>query len=296
MQGTPFFEEHQNTFIQWLERLGYAVNTIKSHKRRLNRFFFYLKNNHITTLEAIDPKAMSSYDHYLDKLPIGSKSIAQHISTLRLFDQYLEKYGHEPIIKTRLRITPHLETKKTILTKAEIKTLYQATDNSALGYRDRAMLAVYYGCGLRAKEGLFLQMSDLDFKNGLLQVGKSKTYKPRYVPMSEKVKNDLREWLDYGRKLILKPACRQGRTESGAVLVHGKGEYKTATMFNERLKKLLDKAGIAKPVTLHGLRHSIATHLLENGMELEQIRQFLGHHSLEVTQRYTHIMYENGEL
>jgi len=286
MHKTPLYNELQTGFTEWLNRLGYAKSTTKGNSRRIQQFLEYLQNEGITKLEDVSPETINQYQKQVDQRPIKSTTIAGYMSSLRLFDQYLESYGYSPIITTKLRITPHVETQKTILNQSEIKAIYEATDQSVIGYRDRAMLAIYYGCGLRASEGLHLQVSDIDFKSKLLQVQKSKTYKPRYVPMSERVQNDLHEWLEYGRTLILKK-------ESNHVLVHSKGNYKEATGFNDRLKKLTESAGITKDITLHSLRHSIATHLLENGMALEQIRQFLGHHSLEVTQRYTHLIYEN---
>ncbi len=104
--------------------------------------------------------------------------------------------------------------------------------------------------------------------------------------MSPAVMEDVKDYLNSARPLTLK-------VKSDTVLVHSKGRHKTAAGFNDRLKKLTELAGIEKNISLHSLRHSIATHLLENGMELEQISRFLGHQSLEVTQRYTHVMYEN---
>jgi site-specific recombinase XerD len=289
MNQQDYYQQINHDFSQWLYRLGYAKSTIEGHHRRLNHFFLHLKNQHIEQLAVVNPLIITSYENHLDKLPIGSKTMSHYMSTLRIFNQYLESYGQEPILKNKLRVIPHQEAGKVILTQAEVKLLYRATDNSAPGYRDRAMLALYYGCGLRAREGLQLAIKDLDFNHGLVQIGKTKTYRPRYVPMSEQVKNHLQEWLEHGREMILK-------TDSEIVLVHGRGQYQEATGFNARLKKLQEQAGIDKQVTLHGLRHSIATHLLENGMPLEQIKQFLGHHSLEVTQRYTHILHEGRDI
>lgn len=289
MKDQDYYQQISHDFSQWLYRLGYAKSTIKGHHRKLNHFFLHLKNQQVNRLNDIDPEVITGYENQLDKLPIGSKTMGQYISTLRIFNQYLESYGHEPILKNKLRVIPHQEAGKVILSQSEVKLLYQATDQSAPGYRDRAMLALYYGCGLRAREGLQLVIKDLDFNHGLVQIGKTKTYRPRYVPMSGQVKNHLQEWLEHGREMILK-------RDSEIVLVHGRGQYQEATGFNARLKKLQEQAGIDKQVTLHGLRHSIATHLLENGMALEQIKQFLGHHSLEVTQRYTHILHEGGDI
>ena len=295
MQGTPFNERSfneggfytqlQEGLTQWLTRLGYAESTTSGHNRRIGRFLAHLRKEGITRLEEVTAQTIEGYQKQVELLPVKSGTIASHISSLRLFDRYLESYGYRPIITTKLRTTPHMETPKTILSQEETQQLYKATDSGVSGYRDRAMLAIYYGCGLRASEGVDLQIGDLDFKSNLLQVRKSKTYRPRYVPMGGRVQEDLKEWLAYGRPLALKVA-------SDHVLVHSKGHYKGAAGFNDRLKKLAETAGITKDITLHGLRHSIATHLLENGMALEQIRQFLGHHSLEVTQGYTHLVYE----
>lgn len=235
--GTPFFNQLLEDFKEWLERLGYAGSTVKGHEKKLKRFFNYQETSGRTTLESIDSKAIKGYEDYLDKLAICSVTICHNLSVLRRFDEYLEKYGYEPILKTALRIIPDLQTPKIIVTKQEIKKLYAITAADMQGYRDRAMLALYYGCGLRAKEGLELELKDLDFKSGLVQVRKSKTGYQRYVPMNEKVGEDLKDWLEYGRKLMLK-------TESPMVLIHRKGGYKNATGFNARLKKLLKETSI----------------------------------------------------
>lgn len=284
MQGRAYFTELQNGFKEWLERLGYAAATIKHHHKSIALFFQLINQKGIIKLEDITGETILEFQDYLEKQPIGVKALQARLGSLRLFDQYLEAYGNQPIITVRLKVIPNFTTPKTILTQSEIKAIYEVTDHSKQGYKDRAMLAIYYGCGLRATEGLLLQLKDIDFRSGLLQIGKTKTRIPRYVPMSPAVIEDLKDYLNSARLQILK-------VESNTVLVHSKGHYKEAAGFNDRLKQLTELAGIEKQITLHGLLHSIATHLLENGMELEQIRRFLGHRSLEVTQRYTHIMY-----
>lgn len=286
MQSTPLdFNNLQTNFKLWLERLGYANSTIKHHIHSLNLFFSFLSDQNVFYLHQIKGIHILDYQNHTEKQAISAKTFQQRMGTLRVFDRFLEAFGYAPIITVKLKSIPDIRTTRVILSQKEIKSIYNQTDQSLQGFKDRAMLAIYYGCGLRASEGLFLQLKDIDFKSNLLQVRKSKTYKPRYVPMSQVVQEDLREYLEYARPLILKKS-------SDFVLIHSKGGYKEATGFNERLKRLQEKAGITKNVTLHGLRHSIATHLLENGMQLEQIRQFLGHHSLEVTQRYTHVSAE----
>ena len=286
MQRGQYFEELKAGFIEWLERLGYAKNTIYHHERSIRQFMGFITSKGIIKLEDITGEIILAYQEHTENQPISAKTFQHRLGSLRLFDQYLEAYDHAPIITVRLKIIPDFRTPPTVLTQQEIKAIYEATDHSKLGYKDRAILAIYYGCGLRATEGLLLQVKDLDFRSGLLQVRQSKTRTPRYVPMSPAVMEDLKDYLEGARKEILK-------VKSDVVLVHGKGRHKEATGANDRLKKLTELAGIEKQVSLHSLRHSIATHLLENGMELEQIRQFLGHSSLQATQRYTHILYEN---
>lgn len=286
MHGTPLnFQDLQTNFKLWLERLGYASSTIKHHIHSLNLFFSFLSGQDVFYLHQITGKHILNYQNHTEKQPISAKTFQQRLGTLRVFDRFLEAFGYAPIITVKLKSIPDIRSQRIILSQKEIKAIYTQTDQSLQGFKDRAMLAIYYGCGLRASEGLFLQLKDIDFKSNLLQVIKSKTYKPRYVPMSQAVLDDISEYLEYARPLILKK-------KSDYVLVHSSGGYKTSGGFNKRLKELQEKAGITKQVTLHDLRHSIATHLLENGMQLEQIRQFLGHYSLEVTQRYTHVAYE----
>lgn len=291
IQIGTYFTELQEGFAEWLQRLGYAKYTIKHHSKSMSLFFQLTESKGINKLEDITGEIILQFQDQLEKQPIGAKTFQARLGSLRLFDQYLESYGHQPIITVRLKTIPDFKTQPAVLTQSEIIQLYEATDNSKLGYKDRAILAIYYGCGLRATEGLLLQVKDLDFRSGLLQVRQSKTRTPRYVPMSPAVMEDLKDYLYGARLQILK-------VKSETVIVHSKGRHKEATGANDRLKKLTELAGIDKqaggrPITLHSLRHSIATHLLENGMELEQIRQFLGHSSLQATQRYTHIMYEN---
>jgi len=286
IQIGTYFTDLQNGFKEWLQRLGYAAATIRHHHKSIALFFQLISSKGIIKLEDITGETILEFQDYLEKQPIGIKAFQARLGSLRLFDQYLENYGYLPIITVRLKVIPNTRTTQTILTQSEIKQIYEVTDNSPLGYKDRAMLAIYYGCGLRATEGLLLQLKDIDFRSGLLQIGKTKTRIPRYVPMSPAVMEDVKDYLNSARPLTLK-------VKSDTVLVHSKGRHKTAAGFNDRLKKLTELAGIEKNISLHSLRHSIATHLLENGMELEQISRFLGHQSLEVTQRYTHVMYEN---
>jgi integrase/recombinase XerD len=147
------------------------------------------------------------------------------------------------------------------------------------------MLAVYYGCGLRRNEGINLDTSDVLMNKNLLYVSKGKNYKERYVPMTEAVKEDIMNYLDFARPMFL---CMQ----NNALFLSRSGSRLITQGMAIRLQKLKEKAGIDKEAGLHTLRHSIATHLLQSGMKLSQIKRFLGHSSMESTQIYTHVANE----
>lgn len=271
-----------NGFTEWLTRLNYAKETIRGRRSQLKTFLEWVENRHIQSLSDLTPSDLEAYNEWLHRKPIKSKTIESYISVLKLVNEYLENYGEDPIIKTRLTVTKSIKTERTILSKAEVSQLYEACENDPWGLRDRVIIAVFYGCGVRCSEGTRLELGDVDFSSGLLRVRKGKNYRERYVPISKGVKKELLQWVNDGQTWfagektnILIPNSRGKTTDSGSL--------------NKRLKLLCEKAGIHKKITLHCLRHSIATHLLESGMELEKIAQFLGHVGLEATQVYTRI-------
>lgn len=214
----------------------------------------------------------------------------------------------------------HREEKNTaqkdILTITEVKQLYEATflpydwNSIAMGQRDRAIIAVYYGCGLRKSEGIWLNISDIDLQSRLLFIRKAKGNKQRYVPIAKKHVQDIEDYLKEGREWFLYQHDSQaehhnkyhGKPLQKKVLCSSEDEAGTAFLVTHhgtrlirpeyRLQYLHQKAELQKNITLHGLRHSIATHLLQNGMEIEEIAKFLGHSSLASTQIYTHIVNE----
>ena len=190
-----------------------------------------------------------------------------------------------------LQLPEPLRAEKEVLTTKEINQLYEITDNSPIGYRDRAMLSLYYGCGLRRSEGTALQTEDIDWKRKYLHIKKGKGAKARYVPFNEKIADDLHAYYPYHRNQLL--------TQPTSVFLIGQGGRIQGGCINGRLQKRAERAGIDKPVNLHLLRHSIATHLLHKGMDIEQIASLLGHSTLEATQMYTHLAHssfsEGGE-
>ena len=175
--------------------------------------------------------------------------------------------------------SPERET----LTRTEIESLYAATES----LRDKAMLSLLYGCGLRRSEAEKLNIQDVSFRTGLLYIREGKGKKRRVIPMSKKVNDDLKNYFFEERNNYIKMTSSKDTEQ--AFMLSAKGNRLCGEAFNSNLKRLLKTAGITKPISLHHLRHSIATHLLENGLSMEKVSEFLGHEQLDATQIYTHV-------
>jgi integrase/recombinase XerD len=164
----------------------------------------------------------------------------------------------------------------------------------AIQMRDRAMLAVYYGCGLRKSEGTGLKTTDIQIERRIVFVREGKGSKQRNVPVTGNTLTYLTEYLQTGRKILLERNPEPEYPDSFFINQYGEACSDQALSLRlDLLVKNSDSSSLQeKRPTLHTLRHSIATHLLQEGMQIEMIQQFLGHASLESTQLYTHIVNE----
>lgn len=279
-------------FSRWLELMNYEWSTLRYAPVRLQEFINWMAADGVETIEDITAGRVESFFSYLSQRkskttgqPLSLATQRNYLCTINRFARYLRHSGQGNIPVT-IQFKNEAPKPKMILTKAEIERLYQITNDSLMGMRDRAMLAVFYGCGVRRNEALQLEVKDILPDRNLVHVRWGKGNKSRYVPMVGRVKADLLQYLLYARPMLLSREVHQ----SFFVGINGKPLKKNALY--ERLKKLLRQAKIDKPIGLHSLRHSIATHLLHNGMKLSVIARFLGHSSLESTQIYTHIQDE----
>lgn len=292
---TPSFNLLASAFENWLHSLGYAQTTVYGSPSLLKDFFFFLEERGISGVDQVSGEIMKDYLEYLQKRKnskrgggLSENYIMSNITALRRFSRYLQE-TQGVSVEIPLKIKPEKHPQRVILTRQEILRLYQSADNTPLGYRDRAMLGVYYGLGLRRSEGIALDVKDVLLKKNLVYVRKGKNYRERYVPLSDAVRTDLENYIFYARdRLTYRP---EGRSNP-ALLVSEKGRRISGNTLINRLQQLAEKACIDKRVGLHTLRHSIATHLLHSGMKLESVSRFLGHRSLENTQIYTHLVHE----
>ncbi|WP_321308604.1 tyrosine-type recombinase/integrase [Marinifilum fragile] len=282
------------SFGNWLITLGYADSTVYTSKRHVNDFFFYLKEHEIRKLEKVKAETIIAYHNYLqerkNKRQTGSLSenyIISNINALKRLSKYLQE-TEQGKLSIEIKCKGNQSHQKSILTKEEVKLLYKACDHSILGIRDRAILGIYYGCGLRRSEGIALNVSDIHLGKNLVHVRKGKGSRERYVPLSLSVKEDLENYIYVARNQIL--SFKNQKQEALFLSMRSKRISENALLL--RIHKLKEAASITKEVGLHSLRHSIATHLLQSGMKLEEVSQFLGHSSLESTQIYTHLAHE----
>jgi integrase/recombinase XerD len=282
-------------FRQWLELLNYSAFSIPGLAGSVRDFLYYQEQRGKLSLRQLEATDATEFINHLQEQtgertgrPFSASHINKQIQALNLFSQYIRQTGksHTGFVLARL---DQARNKLTWLTKAEIHALNEVTDDSVLGIRDRAMLSVYYGCGLRLNEGASLELKDIIADRRLLHVRKGKHYKERYVPIAAKNYEELRLYMDYARPQLL----QEYKTEA-LFLDANKGHPIHKQSLYLRIKQLVKKAGIKKKVGTHTLRHSIATHLLQSGMKLEKIQEFLGNGELDSTQIYTHLVNETG--
>ena len=277
-----YYQNILDDFTEWMERINYSKGSISSRKRHIKSFLQFIASRGVTTLEAVSSSDLDQYNVHLHQRPIATTTIEAHISALKLLNQYRELYGQSPVMSKKLKVTKSLKTIRAIVSKSQITEMYEACEDNIYGWRDRVILALYYGCGLRYREGAHVEQRDVNFNTGLLHIRKGKNYRERYVPMSPGVMRELRNWIEHYQAMF------SGQTN--LILSGRNGKQVSSSALNDRLKKLIKKVGIDKRITLHSLRHSIATHLMEEGMKLEDIGRFLGHVTLETTQKYAHVI------
>lgn len=224
---------------------------------------------------------------------LTGSTLNNYIRSLQLLSGYVQE-TEQAFLEVDIPNEIVIPKEKEVLTIAEITQLYKATNESIYGLRERAILGIYYGCGLRSNEGLELNVSDVLLEQRMLYIRKGKKGIERYVPFTERIYKDLKNYLNYCRPQLLqlnKNKEEQEATEN--FLLNNKGTktgYSTLSRWFKTIQENTQNEALqSKRIGLHHLRHSIATHLLQQGMELEDISYFLGHKTMRSTQIYTHI-------
>jgi integrase/recombinase XerD len=276
-------------FSTHLQVLNYSKGTVYTSENTLKEFLYYLEKHKLELLSSTN-KVLSDYFTYLQKRTnlrrgggLSTSYLNKHHHGLSLFFDYLILNNH-PITKPTIPVFKNTKHIPSVLTITETQQLFTACAPTLVGKRNKAMLALYYGCGLRKKEGICLKMEDVDLEKEEVFIAQSKTHRQRRVPMSEHVKSILEDYVFNVREKLV-PSDKS----VDAFLVTEKGKAMSNQTPVAIIGRLLREAKITKQASLHTLRHSIATHLLQSGMKLENIALFLGHRSLDSTQIYTHL-------
>lgn len=286
------YQQSLNAFTEWLGILGYSESTQTGAPDRLNECLHWLQQKDIETIHQIDQHHIDTFLKAQETRPnkrrgggLSASYLNKYIQALKLWNSFLAQTNaaHLELSLDYYEANPELPT---VLTEQEIHQLYKACSDDEYGLRDRAILGLYYGCGLRRSEGVAVDVPDVQFSRGLLYVRSGKGNKERYIPLAGKVAEDLRWYLIEARPKLLK------ENKSSSLLISYRSGRPQGQSIALRLAGLMETAGIPKEIGLHSLRHSIATHLLRNGMPLAEIQRFLGHSSLESTQIYTHLKEE----
>ena len=263
---------------------GLSENTINSYGIDLKLFLEYLRENEIPSFKQVNKEVIVNYMQSEKNNNKANSSILRSVSSLRKFFQYL---AQEKIIEKDPMLLIDTPKKKQhlpqVLTKEEVEKLLRSPNTGqVLGLRDRVMLELMYATGLRISEIINLKLEDLHLTMGTLQT-LGKGHKERIVPVGDEAIKWVNRYLEEARPKLLK----QKRSNYLFLNLHGNNLTRQGVWKN--LKAEVRKAGIQKNITPHTLRHSFATHILENGADLRIVQELLGHADISTTQIYTHL-------
>jgi len=305
---------------QWLEQFlshlqavrNVSPKTVTAYRCDLLQYFSFLKQEAgFDTLEAVEPERAEVADvrlfmGYLLDRGIQPRSIARKLASIKSFYRFLLETGRIISSPLSLVVTPRLDKKvPRFLSEDESRKLFKRfefPEDSAVSqgdgkkadvrqfeaFRDRAVLEVLYGCGLRLSELIALERSDVDLAHGFLKVtGKGR--KQRIVPLGEPAVEALRKYFEVRRNFFRIPLERTG--ESSRVFVTSRGRQLYPMLVQRMTKKYLTPVSESEKKNPHILRHSFATHMLNGGADLKSVSEMLGHSSLTTTELYTHVTF-----
>ncbi|USS87401.1 site-specific tyrosine recombinase XerD [Fructilactobacillus hinvesii] len=267
---------------------GLAENSVQSYRQDLMQFVDYLQNHQLTSWGAVDQFTILSYLETEKKAGKARNSVIHIVSSLRKFFQYLMRLKRIQVDPMQKIATPkrgvHLPA---VLNDQELHRLLAVPNvQKKLGIRDRAILEVLYATGLRVSELVHLKLQDLHLEMQLIQT-LGKGHKERIVPIDVVAISWLARYLDEVRPALLK------QTKTPYVFLNSRGNQLSRQSVWKMLKQTAIAAGIQKNITPHTLRHTFATHLLENGADLRTVQELLGHADISTTQIYTHVSHEH---
>ncbi|MFD2628375.1 tyrosine recombinase XerC [Oceanobacillus kapialis] len=281
------FDKAIKAFTSYLQiEKNASPYTVKYYLNDLETFYEFLQGEGIIDLGDVDQKVVRIYLTMLYNKQLSRRSVSRKISTMRSFYKYLEREGEflsNPFV--------HISLPKTnspvpgFLYKQELEKLFEINDfQKPTGQRDQALIEILYATGMRISECQGLRLQDIDFSIGTIFV-RGKGRKERYIPFGRFAEVALETYINEGRTALLEKAGQQ----SEAVFLNARGNPLTARGMRLILNKMVEKAALTVQVHPHKLRHTFATHLLNEGADLRSVQELLGHENLSSTQIYTHV-------
>ncbi|PSL42017.1 tyrosine recombinase XerD subunit [Planomicrobium soli] len=263
-----------------------AANTLVSYERDLKSYIQYLKEvEQLDSLRKVERIHILNHLRHLKETTKTSRTVARHISSIRSFHQFLIRervVDNDPTVHLEM---PQMDKKlPNVLSIEEVDALMQAPAlDKANGMRDQAMLELLYASGMRVSECINLDVEDVNLTMGFVRCF-GKGGKERIIPLGKSALTACKTYLENARHNLLKAG-----EKTDALFINQRGKRLTRQGFWKLLKQHAQKAGIQKELTPHTLRHSFATHLIENGADLRAVQEMLGHADISTTQIYTHV-------
>lgn len=278
-------ESFVSEFINYLavER-GLAQNTLESYGRDLRQFQAYLQESKIDFMKDLNRSTILTYLNSLQTNGKATSTISRNLAAIKSFYQYLVRERYLEKDPAAHLESPKLEKKlPKVLSVHEVEELLKQP-NALLpaGLRDKAMLELLYATGIRVSELISLNISDVNLDMGYIKCY-GKGSKERIVPLGSIAAKCVQDYLSKGRPKLVRTY------EEAALFINHHGNRLTRQGFWKIIKKYAQEANIIKDITPHTLRHSFATHLLENGADLRSVQEMLGHADISTTQIYTHV-------
>jgi site-specific recombinase XerD len=293
MKFQPYFD----AFTEYLKECHCADRTIETYGYNLEKFLRFLETHYprINSMEKVTKDIVHDYQQYLSTYrnragnPLSNKTQILKLIIVRSFFSYLVRQdlllqnpaSHLRLPKEERRITRNILTEKEVLT-----LLDKLNGHDPLSIRNRAIVELFYGCGLRTMELCRIKIRDLDLKEQTVTIVKGKGGKTRIVPIGQYAAYYLQRYLEKSRKFMLKGK----QTDPGIVFLTRRGNAFNNTTINSSVMRSIEKKlSIKKHLSCYSIRHSVASHLLAHHVDITYIAKLLGHASLRTTQKYIHV-------
>ncbi len=281
---------NQKAFQLFVEYLQIEKNaspyTIESYVTDLEEFSQFLERECVSSLSEVDYRMIRTFLTDLFNRKLSRPTVLRKISSLRSLYRFLEREGEvetNPFIQ--IILPKAAKPIPTFLYEEELEKLFSVNDQTtAIGQRDQALLETLYATGIRVSECQSLEIMDIDFPVGTMFI-KGKGNKERYVLFGEHAHQALKRYIYEGRKELEV----KSETDSSIVFLNARGNPLTTRGIRTILQKIVDRAALSVHVHPHKLRHTFATHLLNEGADLRTVQELLGHENLSSTQIYTHV-------